>query len=206
MERLQVPCPLTFTVCPQFVESGRKQQSNRATPLWRSTRERCYGPRMLPNMVSAHVRPVTAAFLLVLGSCTSQQAAPDIAVKDAWVRETVAGQRSAAAYVTIFNRGGGEDRLIAVSSPAAAKASLHSNSNDSGIARMRPISEGVVVPPGGSVAFRPGDKHVMLTGLSQPLSGGESIELRLLFQRSGERRTPLRVVSAAGGRRPHAAH
>jgi copper(I)-binding protein len=154
-------------------------------------------------------RAATAAAVFLLASCSSGEQPADIAVGQAWTRETVAGQTSAAAYFSITNRGGRSDRLVLVSSPLAKAASLHSSSSEGGVARMRPIADGLAIPAGGSAEFKPGGNHVMLTGLSQPLKAGTSSELRLRFERSGERRVELRVLDAAasgGEPRSHSGH
>ena len=59
----------------------------------------------------------------------------DIQIADAWARETVAGQTSTAAYMTIRNAGSGDDRLVGVTAPAPAKAMLHASESSGGISR-----------------------------------------------------------------------
>ena len=74
---------------------------------------------------------------------------------------------------------------------------------------MRPLDEGVEIAPGRRVQFRPGGDHVMLTGLREPLKAGTSTELRLRFDRSGERRVELRILDAAssgGEPQSHSGH
>ena len=142
-------------------------------------------------------RGATAAALLLLATCGPHDQPPDIAVEQAWARGTVPGQTSGAAYFTILNRGRGDDRLVEASSPAAGAASLHSSSSAGGVARMRPIEDGVMIAGGRSVAFKPGGHHVMLRGLRRPLAAGTTALLRLRFERSGERQVELRIVDAA---------
>lgn len=154
------------------------------------------------------IRGAVAAALLMLPACGTQEPPADIAIEGAWARETVVGQSSAAAYLTIVNRGDGADRLVAASAPSAEAASLHSTSSSGGVARMRPIENGVSIPARGSAQFRPGGDHVMLTGLAEPLKAGSTAELRLRFERGGERRVELRIVSAAsaGPSQDHGGH
>ena len=134
---------------------------------------------------------------LLLAACSpSANAPPDIEVSDAWGRATVAGQTATAAYATIANRGAGADRLLAVTSPAAA-ASLHSSSTIGGVARMRPLTDGLAVPAGATVKLEPAGAHVMLTGLARPLAAGDRIALTLRFERSGTVEVPVRIVEGA---------
>lgn len=132
---------------------------------------------------------------LLLAACSG--GAPDIVVEEAWAAASAPGQRTGAAYLTIANRGDGADRLLAVTSDAAASASLHRSSMEGGIARMRPIADGIAVEAGDRAILRPGGAHVMLTGLERPLGAGEMIALRLRFERSGERQVTA-AIRAAG--------
>lgn len=145
------------------------------------------------------------AGLLLLASCRSAESPPDLSVGDAWARETVPGQTAAAVYLTIDNRGG-RDRLTEAWTPAAKSAALHSSSSDGGIARMRPITGGLEIPAGERVVLKPGADHIMLNGLGLVLRRGDSITLRLAFERSDERTIRVRIVDARSTGAAEAAH
>lgn len=135
------------------------------------------------------------AFLLasiLLAGCS--RGAPDIAVTDAWARETRSGET--AAYLTIANRGSAADRLIAVTVPPPASASLHETRYEDGIARMRSLTGGLEVAAGQSVRLAPAGVHVMVTGLNSPLAPGDTLPLTLRFERSGERQVAAQVRAA----------
>jgi copper(I)-binding protein len=134
---------------------------------------------------------------LALAGCDG--AKPEIAVSDVWARATVAGMPTAAIYLTITNKGAGDDRLVAVSVPSAVKASLHQMNMDGGVMRMRAVDGGIAIPAGQTVALAPSGTHIMVEGLSAPLVAGERIEALLRFERSGEMTVPV-SVEAAGAR------
>lgn len=134
---------------------------------------------------------------LLLASC-GKSGAPDIQISGAWARETVAGQTSTAAYMTLANKGKGEDRLVSVAAPAPAAAMVHSTSNEGGVSRMRHIEDGLELPAGAVVQLAPGGTHVMVTGLPAPLKAGDTLKLTLRFDRSGERSLDVPVKSATG--------
>ncbi len=134
--------------------------------------------------------------VLLLASCKPASQPPAISVEGAWARATVPGQMGSAAYFTIRNAGG-EDTLLAVTSPAA-DASLHSTTMDDGVMRMRPL-ETLDVPVMGNVELKPGGTHVMLMGLKQPLEAGATLELDLKFEKSGERKVTAEVRPADAG-------
>ena len=107
-----------------------------------------------------------------------------------WARATVPGQPSAAVYLTINNQAGTADQLIAVSSPIADAAAVHTMSRHGDVMQMRE-ADNVTVAAGTSIAMKPGDGyHIMLTGLHQPLKVGQPVTLQLRFRRAGK----LRVV------------
>jgi copper(I)-binding protein len=133
----------------------------------------------------------------VLAACGREQAQPDLKLSNGWARETVPGQNAAAVYLTIANNGAGSDRLGGVSSDAAAHAMLHSTSMDDGVMRMRHLADGLAIPSKAAVELSPGRTHIMLTGLNQPLKRGDTIQVRLDFDRSADRDLEVKVLDPA---------
>ena len=101
-----------------------------------------------------------------------------------WARATVPAQKGSAAYLTIHNAGPGADRLLSISTPAAASASLHSTSMAGGIMRMRSAGPQTIAA-NQMLEMKPGGLHVMLTGLKAPLKAGQRLPLTLKFERAG---------------------
>jgi copper(I)-binding protein len=143
------------------------------------------------------VKALLLTSLLLLASCN--RGAPDIIVSDPWVRETVAGQSGTAAYVTIQNKGSGDDRLLSIGAPPPITATLHETSAANGISSMRPLDDGLAIPAGKAVSLAPGGAHVMVSGLTAPLHEGEALKLRLRFERSGDKTVDFKVASVTGG-------
>jgi periplasmic copper chaperone A len=134
-----------------------------------------------------------AGLALLAAACGgTQPPAPDLAVRDAWVRPAAAGAADAApvnsaAYLTIENRGGAPDRLVGVGFAGASRVELHESLVDeAGVARMRPV-EAVEIPAGGVARLAPGGLHAMLMGLRSTLAEGDSVDLALRFETTGER-------------------
>jgi periplasmic copper chaperone A len=90
---------------------------------------------------------------------------------------------SAAVYFTISNSGVA-DRIISISTSAAATAMVHESKIVDGIASMDML-EGVDVPADGTVVMAQGGLHVMLMGLKAPLKQGETLVLEVTFERAG---------------------
>jgi copper(I)-binding protein len=132
------------------------------------------------------MRPlVFALFLLVAGTAPAEEAhLGPITVKHAWSRAMPPVSATGAAYLSVHNAGPATARLVAAESDAAPRVELHTHINDGGVMRMRQVPA-IEVPPGETVALKPGGSHVMLMGLVRPLVEGESISLALRFEKAG---------------------
>lgn len=106
--------------------------------------------------------------------------------------------RTGAGYLTLTNTGAGEDRLVAASGAIAARIEIHETTVTDGVARMRPL-DGLLLPPGQTVALEPGGVHLMLIGLSAPLTEGESVPVTLTFEQAGEIEVELAVETMSPG-------
>jgi len=120
-----------------------------------------------------------------------------------FARATPPGARTGGAYFTVDNGGTADDRLVAVSSPAAAQAEIHTMTMDAGVMRMRALT-GLAVPAGGKVTLSPGGNHVMLLDLKRPLVAGEKVPLVLTFEKAGT--VEVAVAVTALGDVPKPAH
>ena len=144
--------------------------------------------------------------LWATGCADNAPPAPDLAVRDAWVREAgapVVGEApvNSAAYMTIENRGDAADRLLAVDADIARRVELHRTVvDDRGMAIMRP-EEAVDVPAGETAQLRPGGLHVMLLGIDSALTSGDTIEMVLRFEKSGRLELRAPVARAGDGSR-----
>lgn len=100
----------------------------------------------------------------------------------------------AAVRLEIDNPTDADDTLVAVSTPAAPKASVHrSTTDDEGLASMDPVTE-LPVPAGESVTFAPGGLHVMLTNIPEALEVGDDIEITFTFENEGDLTITVPVV------------
>lgn len=126
------------------------------------------------------------ASLAVLGALTlsAPALAGDIAIAAPWARASAPNAPNGACYMEIANTGKEPDRLVSASSPAAAKAELHTHLMDNGVMKMRPV-EAFEVTPGEPAVLRPGGNHIMLMGLTGPLKPGTSFPVTLTFAKAG---------------------
>ena len=104
---------------------------------------------------------------------------PPLQVRQAWVRATVAGQKSSGGFMRLTSQT--DTRLVGVASAAAAVAEVHEMKMDGDVMRMRPVPE-LALPAGKEVQFKPGGYHLMLMDLKQPLLAGSQISVTLLLR------------------------
>lgn len=112
--------------------------------------------------------------------------ASGLRIEAAWVRATPGGAKVGAGYFRIVNATGTADRLIGISSPAAAKVELHEMSISATIARMRPVLGGLEIPAGATVTLKPGAYHLMFQSLKAPFKKGDHVEATLAFEKAGK--------------------
>ncbi|WP_020650954.1 copper chaperone PCu(A)C [Solimonas variicoloris] len=123
-----------------------------------------------------------AAVLAVLCGSTLAQAADPVSVVSPWLRATPPGASVAGGYATFRNDGDAPRRVLSVTvEPAlAASAAIHSMSHEGGVMRMREV-DSLELPAHGSVSLAPGGLHLMLMGLKQPLTAGQSQRLQFVL-------------------------
>jgi copper(I)-binding protein len=120
-----------------------------------------------------------------------------VMVNEAWARSSAGASTTGAAYVTL--KGGAKaDSLVSVSTPIAATAEVHETTNDNGVSEMRPVPA-VAVPAGQTVSFTPGGTHIMLMGLKQKLTAGQSFPLTLTFAHAAPVTVDVKVRGLGGG-------
>lgn len=130
--------------------------------------------------------------------------AGDIMIDQPWSPATPRGAGTAAAYMTIMNHGRSADTLLGGSSPAG-RLDIHQMTTANGIMSMRPVPDGVTIPPMSVVIFNPqGNYHLMLSGLRAPLTEGARVPATLNFAKAGMIQVEL-AVAPIGARAPAAA-
>lgn len=146
------------------------------------------------------------ALLLTAGLAQAQ-----VVVADAWVRTTVAQQKSTGAFMQI--KSPTDVKLVSISTPAAGVAEVHEMAMDGDVMRMRPVAA-LAVPAGKPVDLKPGGFHVMLMDLKGPLKTGDAVPLTLVFEGADKSRSTVTVQAPArngpvvspDAKDPHAGH
>lgn len=128
------------------------------------------------------MKPFLAVFTVAALALPSlaNAASPAVKVTGAWCRAAPKGALAGGCYLTLT--AGADDRLVAVETPAAGRAEIHTMSMDGGVMRMRQLADGVVLPAGKPVALKPGGEHLMLIGPKIALTPGARVVLTLRFK------------------------
>ena len=121
-------------------------------------------------------------------------------IEHPWARPTITKAVPGSAYMTIRNIGGEDDTLLAVTVPGevADSAELHTTVMENGIARMRLAGNGLKVPAGSALDFKPLGNHIMLIGLKERLEPGMKFAAALLFEHAGRVEVEFRVEQPEG--------
>ena len=106
-------------------------------------------------------------------------------IEGAWVAETIGPQRNSAAYLSIRNGSGGQERLMGVQTDVAQHISLHRTVTEDGLTRMESV-DAMILQPGSVARLSPGGYHIMLMGLDGALVEGDMIGLTLEFLEAGD--------------------
>ena len=119
-----------------------------------------------------------------------------ITIENPYAFEVPPTADTGAAYFTLSNTSRVAHRLIAVSTPIASRAEMHTHSHQGAMMTMRRIDE-IVVPPNESVSLRPGEMHIMLIGLKERLRAEQVFPLTLELKNLGSIEVKIKVVSRA---------
>ena len=121
------------------------------------------------------------AVIGLAGGAAAQQPAP-IEATNAWSRATTPGIATGSIYLTLTSPTG--DKLVGITSPAAAHAGVHEMQMDGNVMKMRAVEGGLDLPPGKPVTLSPGGYHIMLEGLKAPLKQGATVPVHLTFDKA----------------------
>lgn len=140
------------------------------------------------------------AVLFMLGLCgfantslaLKQDNKNSLAIASVWARPTIGHGRVTAVYMEIKNHSADTLLLEKVES-SLGHAMIHQSVIEKGMVRMRHLN-GLSIPAKSSVKLEPGSYHIMITGLQKALKVGDSVDLRLSFQKAGHRDLKAKVI------------
>ena len=141
----------------------------------------------------------TTAFLAATTVYAADAKIGSISIDDVWARTGQPGQVS-AAYMDVKNKGAA-DKIVSANCDCAKATELHDVKMVDGAMKMVPVS-GMDVPANGELKLKPGAYHIMLIGLNRPLVAGETLPIKIKFEKAGEVTVQAKVKDKAA----HMAH
>ncbi len=125
-------------------------------------------------------------------ACWAGASHAGVTATGAWVRGTVAAQKTTGAFVTLESSE--HAKVVAVSTPAAASAEIHASEVRQGVMHMHAV-DALDLPAGQRVELKPGGFHIMLFGLKRALPAGERVALTFTIEDGNGRRTRVEVLA-----------
>ena len=129
-------------------------------------------------------------------------AAGTLKIENAFTRPTLGGATVAVGYVTIVNTGKTDDRLLSVTSDISATAEIHESKMQNGVMEMDELPNGLAIPAGAAVAFRPGGYHIMFVELKKSVKPGDMIHATLDFAKAGKVAVTFPAANSFGAMAP----
>lgn len=139
---------------------------------------------------------LAGAFFGALAATPALHAQSTVKVEGAWARPTVQGQAAGGGFLKITG-GAVADKLVSASAGVSKAVELHTMEMDGNVMRMREVGT-IDVPAGKTVELKPGGLHVMFMGIGKPLKVGDSFPLTLRFEKSGEVKVEMKVMTQSG--------
>ena len=96
--------------------------------------------------------------------------------KEAWVRSMPPGTQVAGAYGILMNHSDETVTISQLTADVGSEAQMHDVITDGDQRRMVQL-ETADIAPGASLAFEPGGRHIMLIGVTEPLTEGGQVEI-----------------------------
>ena len=153
------------------------------------------------------MKTIVAAALLLAFAATGASAHDytlgPLKVDHPWSRATPKGAAVAGGYMKITNTGTTPDRLTGGATAAAKRFEIHEMSVDGGVMKMRELKDGVEIPPGATVEFKPGSYHVMMMNPAKPFTKGDRVKASLTFEKAGKLDIEFAVEAVGGAVQEH---
>jgi copper(I)-binding protein len=138
------------------------------------------------------MRTMTRALLAWVLLAAAAGVHAQVEARGAWVRGTAGGQTTAGAYMELTSVQ--RASLLGADSPAAGSAEIHEMKMEGDVMRMRSVPR-LELPPGRTIALKPGGYHMMLVDLKRPLKKGDRVPIRLKVELSDKTIKTIQVMA-----------
>lgn len=101
-------------------------------------------------------------------------------IEHGYIRETIPGTTTSAAYLTLINTSNKDITLTGITSEVSKHIELHNHKIHNGLMQMRQIDH-IVIPAHKQVTLQPSGLHVMIFDLVKGLKAKTNVNLHLQF-------------------------
>ena len=126
----------------------------------------------------------TAAFFVAAAVYAADAKIGNLSIDDVWAKSGQVGPVPSAAFMEIKNKGTA-DKLMSAHCDCAKSTEPHNVKMIDGAMKMYKV-DAMDIPADGELKLKSGSYHIMLIGLTRPLVSGETIPLKLKFEKAGE--------------------
>lgn len=112
-----------------------------------------------------------------------------LAIANGWAKAADSGM--SAAFGMLKNPTSKPVRVVGATSPYAKAVQLHEVVDKGGSMVMQQKAGGFAIPAGGMLELKPGGNHLMLMGLTKPITAGTMVPITLITADGGIMRTTV---------------
>ena len=109
----------------------------------------------------------------------------DIIIDNVWIKDTPPNHKITAGYLTIENLSDKDATLLSVSSSFAKKVEIHQKKMDGEVVKMRPLTDGLLIPAGEIIYLEPDSFHLMFMILNTQIILKQTHRITLTFRNLG---------------------
>jgi len=120
-----------------------------------------------------------------------------LSISRPWARTETPDALQGAGFFVVANPGDTPDRLVAARSAKAGRIEIHAIKVVGSGIKMRPLENGLRVPPRTTLELKPRGYHLLMMDLPEPWKPGSRIPVTLEFEKAGTIEVEL-VVEAHG--------
>lgn len=145
----------------------------------------CKATAITTKLIASVIAIIFSFFTIALAQAHEYKAG-NIEIVHPWSRATVPTAKVAGGYFKIINKGDVTDKLVKVTADLSDDVQIHEMAVVDGVMKMRHLTDGIEIPVGGDIEFKPGSYHIMFMDLKNGLKEGEKFKGKLYFEKAGE--------------------
>lgn len=120
------------------------------------------------------------------------------------IHPTVEGIKVTGVYFDLFNGNHKSIKLVNVTGNISDRIEVHEHTMKDGLMKMQKVSDGIPLPAGKMVVFKPHGYHVMVMDLNKAINEGDLVELELHFDNGESKKISAKAMKPS--KQQHSKH